>query len=253
MFYYRWNNRSIIALGRRIETSRPTPELTAPRRRGTNNEPKPMGGCGRTPGWAADQKRAALALFFSLFYFNHLSINMLNTNDKIILDPCAGSRMFWFDKNNKNTIFADIRNESITVTDQSNGKTDGKRVININPGLQLDFRNLPFSDNSFKLVTFDPPHLIRCGKNSWLASKYGKLSKNWEDDIKKGFVECFRVLEPFGILIFKWNETDIKLNNILALTDITPLMGQQTGRGNKTFWLVFMKPNARIEGRGGED
>jgi len=42
----------------------PTPELTAPPRRGPNSEPKPLGGCGRTPGWAADLNGEALALGF---------------------------------------------------------------------------------------------------------------------------------------------------------------------------------------------
>ncbi|GEM_PF-5634375 len=44
-----------------------TPELTATPRRGPNSEPKLLGGCCRTPGWAADWKRVALALGFSLF------------------------------------------------------------------------------------------------------------------------------------------------------------------------------------------
>lgn len=30
-------------------------------------------------------------------------------NDKYILDACCGSRMFWFDKSNKNTVFMDNR------------------------------------------------------------------------------------------------------------------------------------------------
>ena len=34
--------------------SRPTPELTAPRRRSQKNERQALRGCGRTPGWAAD-------------------------------------------------------------------------------------------------------------------------------------------------------------------------------------------------------
>lgn len=31
--------------------------------------------------------------------------------DKIILDACCGSRMFWFNKKHPNAIFADIRDE----------------------------------------------------------------------------------------------------------------------------------------------
>ena len=36
---------------------------------------------------------------------------------KIILDACCGSRMFWFDKENPWTLFADIRDEEHTLCD----------------------------------------------------------------------------------------------------------------------------------------
>jgi hypothetical protein len=85
--------------------------------------------------------------------------------------------MWWFNKENPNTIFGDIRRETITVTDRSNGKADGVRTISINPDIELDFRCLPFEDNTFNLVAFDLPHLIRAGAKSWLASKYDRLQK----------------------------------------------------------------------------
>lgn len=34
---------------------------------------------------------------------------------KIILDACCGSRMFWFDKENPWTLFADIRDKDILL------------------------------------------------------------------------------------------------------------------------------------------
>ncbi|HBF48338.1 MAG TPA: SAM-dependent methyltransferase, partial [Shewanella frigidimarina] len=100
----------------------------------------------------------------------------------IILDPCCGSRMMWENKSNPNVIFGDIRNESITVTDRSHGNENGTRTINIEPDTLMDFRSLPFPDGSFKLISFDPPHLVRAGPKSWLAAKYGKLSNNWRND-----------------------------------------------------------------------
>lgn len=114
---------------------------------------------------------------------------------------------------------------------------DGRK-LKINPDIVADFRNIPFPENSFKLVVFDPPHLLRAGEKSWLKKKYGQLSKNWQEDIKKGFSECFRILEPYGILVFKWNEEQIKLSEILKLTNIRPLFGNKRA---KTHWLVFMK------------
>ena len=149
---------------------------------------------------------------------------------KLILDPCCGSKMFWFDKNNKNTVYMDNRKLKTTLC-------DGRKLI-INPDIVGDFKNIPFPDNSFKLVVFDPPHLVRAGENSWLAKKYGKLGENWKEDIKQGFNECFRVLEPYGILIFKRNEEQVKLSEILKLTNQIPLFGNKRA---KTHWLVFMK------------
>ena len=107
--------------------------------------------------------------------------------------------------------------------------------------MQLDFTALPFADNSFNLVVFDPPHLVRAGKKSWLAKKYGQLTQDWRDDISQGFAECFRVLKPAGVLIFKWNEDQIKVPQILALTPHQPLFGHPTGRHGRTHWFTFMK------------
>lgn len=151
--------------------------------------------------------------------------------DKIILDACCGSRMMWFDKNNSKALFMDNRE---LVERLSDG-----RALEVSPDIVGDFRNMPFPDNSFKLVLFDPPHLIEAGHNSWLAKKYGTLDKNyWKDDISKGFVECFRVLEKHGILNFKWSEHEVSVKDILPLVSTKPLFG--TRRGNGIF-LVYIK------------
>lgn len=149
---------------------------------------------------------------------------------KKILDVCCGSKMFWFNKNREDTVYMDNREYEDILCDG--------RKIEIKPDIVANFKKIPFPDNSFKLVVFDPPHLLRVGDNSWLKKKYGKLDNSWPQDIKKGFEECFRVLEPFGILIFKWNEEQIKLSEILKLTKIEPLFGNKRA---KTHWLVFMK------------
>lgn len=111
----------------------------------------------------------------------------------------------------------------------------------INPDYLADFTNLPFQDNSFPLVVFDPPHLVRNGNRGWLAKKYGKLRESWEADLRAGFAECFRVLRPEGTLIFKWHEHEIPVSKILALTPERPLFGNRGGRTQKTHWIVFMK------------
>ncbi len=150
--------------------------------------------------------------------------------DKKILDVCCGSRMFWFDREQENTIFMDIRELEANLCDG--------RELKVKPDIIGDFRNIPFEDNRFKLVVFDPPHLLRIGESSWMAKKYGKLTDSWKEDIKQGFNECMRVLEPNGVLQFKWNEDQIKLSEILKVIDYKPLFGN---RRAKTHWLTFMK------------
>lgn len=151
-------------------------------------------------------------------------------NEKKILDVCCGSKMFWFDKDNKNTIFMDNRELEDILCDG--------RKLKIKPDIVADFREIPFENNSFNLVVFDPPHLLKIGENSYMAKKYGKLTDNWRQDIKQGFNECMRVLKQNGILVFKWNEQQIKLREILEIINYKPLFGN---RRDKTHWLVFFK------------
>ncbi|ECR0503461.1 class I SAM-dependent methyltransferase [Salmonella enterica] len=155
-------------------------------------------------------------------------------SQQTILDVCCGSRMFWFNKLDTRAVFADIRAEEHTLC-------DGRRLV-ISPDLIADFRALPFADSSFPVVVFDPPHLERVGDNAWMGKKYGRLNKKtWRSDLRAGFKEAFRVLRPHGVLIFKWNETQIPVSQILALTDVKPIIGQRTGKNDKTHWIIFVK------------
>ena len=156
---------------------------------------------------------------------------------KKILDVCCRSRMFWFDREHKNALFMDNRELEDVLCDG--------RKLEIKPDILGDFRKMDFPDESFQLVVFNPPHLLRAGEKSWIAKKYGKLNpETWQEDLKKGFSECFRVLKEDGILIFKWNEDQIKLSEILKLSEYKPLFGN---RRSKTHWIVFMKIKERDE------
>ena len=160
-----------------------------------------------------------------------------------VLDPCCGTRMWWFDKGDARVIFGDRRRETVTVVDRSHGREDGSRTLRVDPDVMLDFRMLPYADETFHLVAFDPPHLVRAGQRSWLAAKYGKLGNDWREDLRAGFAECFRVLRTHGVLVFKWNETQVKVREVLGLTPHQPLFGNTSGRKAGTHWIVFMKPS----------
>lgn len=147
-----------------------------------------------------------------------------------ILDACCGSRMFWFNKENEDAIYMDNRTEKTRLC-------DGRKLI-VKPDIIADFRKMPFEDESFHLVVFDPPHLLKAGDKSFLALKYGRLEQTWQEDIKQGLSECWRVLKKNGTLIFKWNEEQISFSKIKTLLPCEPVIGQRRG---KTIWLVFFK------------
>lgn len=161
----------------------------------------------------------------------------MNNDYPPILDACCGARSFWNNKANPLAMFMDIRRETLELCDG--------RIIEINPDVIGDFRNMPFPDESFRLVVFDPPHLRWCGDRSYMRAKYGRLSPDYRTDIVSGLRECWRVLKPYGVLIFKWNEEQIKCRPLLKAFGHEPLFGHITGRSGKTRWLCFMKQPSR--------
>ena len=152
-----------------------------------------------------------------------------------VLDPCCGSRKFYFDKRSPFVIYGDIRDETYV-------QCDG-RLLEIKPDQQMDVTNLPFDDESFSLVVFDPPHLKYAGKSSYMYQSYGALPDNALDFLRDGFNECWRVLKKNGTLIFKWNECQIRLPIVLRTIGKTPLFGNRKpcGRRAEVYWMVFFK------------
>jgi hypothetical protein len=150
--------------------------------------------------------------------------------NKFILDACCGNRKFWFNKKHPNAIYADIREN-----------------VEINPDIIQDFRKMRFKDKSFKLVVWDPPHIIQeFNPKVRILQVYGSLNpKTWKEDLKQGFSECWRVLEDYGVLVFKWSDCNkwanykAKHKDILALFPIEPLFGSKTGKTG--IFFTFMK------------
>ena len=156
--------------------------------------------------------------------------------DKKILDVTCGSRSIWFDKHHPAVVYCDNRNEIYTGI-----WGESERQCEIKPDIQADFTNLPFADDSFYLVIFDPPHLKQASQTSWMVKKYGRLSKNWPQMLHDGFRECMRVLKPNGVLIFKWSETQIPAGEVWKAIGQRPLFGHHSGKKSHTFWACFMK------------
>ena len=154
-------------------------------------------------------------------------------SEKIILDACCGGRMFWFDKQHPQTLYCD--NHEFT------GELCDGRTFEVNPDMIYDFADMPFSDETFWHVVFDPPHITHVGENSWMFKKYGRLPKEWQTYIKAGFAECWRVLKTHGTLVFKWSENSVTVGEIIKAIGREPLYGQKERKGNKTHWMCFVK------------
>lgn len=150
---------------------------------------------------------------------------------KFILDPCCGSKMFYYNKASKDVLYCDNREVSMELCDG--------RKLEVHPDKICDVLNLPFKDETFQYIIFDPPHLIDVGQNSWLAQKYGSLPLFYDPWLCKAFSECFRVLKTGGLLLFKWSERDVSHKSALnCALPYVPLFGDKKG---ETRWTFFVK------------
>lgn len=175
--------------------------------------------------------------------------------EKKILDVTCGSRSIWFNKTHPLAIYCDKRKEEWEGDFGNDLRKDGtkkhRRLI-IDPDVQCDFTDLPFPDNSFSLVVFDPPHIEGLSENSWTKKAYGSLDENWERMLHNGFAECMRVLKQDGVLVFKWSETQIPTPKIIKVLGHEPLFGHKSGKKMNTNWLCFMKDGERKEQNNGK-
>ena len=173
-----------------------------------------------------------------------------------ILDATCSARSIWYQKTHPYVTFMDIREEDIISMERYRGKV-GKKRWNIRPDIIGDFRSTPFDDESFDMVIFDPPHIIkkRATKPSRMEKKYGfMLESEYKQTLKQGFKELFRILKPDGILIFKWADINKKAEEIIKYSPYAPLFGTRTGQRNNTHWIVFLKysDNSKLSDYGGE-
>jgi len=145
-----------------------------------------------------------------------------------ILDATAGNRAIWHDKMNPSAVFIDVRAEGHPLN------------------LTMDARHTTFPDSHFDLVVFDPPHMA-CGPQSVMAARYGRYLT---DDIRllvpQAFREFHRILRPDGLVAFKWNDHDTKLDAILKHVEgFERLFGHsvsvRTKHSSQTFWVMLRR------------
>ena len=163
-----------------------------------------------------------------------------------ILDACCGGRMWWWDKSHPLALYMDKREAPKGSVGQVSGRPEWNPNFEVKPDVLGDFRAIPFADGAFQLVVFDHPHIVRAiqppaGIN---GLKYGALPPDTEqDDLRRGFAECWRVLAPGGTLVFKWAGP---LARVEPHFPATPIVGSRNApRGSKglgTRWFIFYKP-----------
>lgn len=161
----------------------------------------------------------------------------------LILDSTASSRSIWYQKNNPFTVFMDKRKGKEYACSENISK-EKHRIIRIFPDVQAQWQNIPFKNNSFDMVIWDPPHLFRNkdANLSLMSKRYGVFyNDEWKLIIETSVIELFRVLKTQGIFILKWCEVDKDVNEILKLMPYDPMFGTRTGQRNNTYWICFIK------------
>lgn len=151
-----------------------------------------------------------------------------------ILDATCGCKGMWYQK----------KHPFVTFLDKRSG-IYGK--YKIKPDVIATWDNMPFEDNEFDMVVFDPPHIICNAETGHMVHEYGHLKINtWKQELKIGINNCFRVLKPNGILIFKWAKADryghsIPIEDVLPMFPFKPLFGVRTGKKDTNYWVCFLK------------
>lgn len=192
--------------------------------------------------------------FFRKKEVGRLSENFLEKNSEKgsvdILDATCGGRSIWHpeNKNREDVLYIDKRKEKAGFHGQE-GKT-----YEIDPDEVQDFRDLPYEDESFNLIVFDPPHEVRKNgiKNlsGYVIKKYGALrAETWQSDLEKGFDELWRVLKKGGVLVFKFSDRSIDFRKVLDLAPAAPLFGTMTSKNKdcETRFFVFYKPEGGLK------
>lgn len=107
-----------------------------------------------------------------------------------ILDACCGGRMFWYRKDNPSALFMDCRE-----VEKSAFANNWNPNWCVKPDVIADFRDMPFPDDTFRLVVYDPrvrqavPSCLARGVRVWPE---GPVTMDAADLRKHAFTRALR-------------------------------------------------------------
>lgn len=118
------------------------------------------------------------------------TLGYISSDLRFTLDPTYGRGGMWKDAPHNRLVKSDLHPRDERV-------------------MELDFTRMPFPDNWFSSVVFDPPYKLNGTSMdpSGMDERYGVAQRStWQDRhalIRMGINECLRVLAPKGFLIVK--------------------------------------------------
>ena len=167
------------------------------------------------------------------------SVNTEGRRMKPVLDATAGNRHMWGkNKYPEGVIFM-----------------DKEPNLRIPPDIVAEWDSIPFPDDYFHCVIFDPPHIFsetsQFNKNPKASPHGANKIPGWYGAFKSkrdAVVQIHGAQKEFARvaprMCFKWNEASMKLHSVLTLFDcwiiqfIVPL---KSNRISGTFWVKLIR------------
>jgi hypothetical protein len=175
----------------------------------------------------------------------------------MILDAGCGNRCMWHEKSAGEILYIDI-----------------EKRLSIKPNLFASNTHLPFKDEIFDTIFFDPPFKWNCDDHPFWSFPNVKLRNEMYPEIKdnrkatvyygieryksrselvayiyKAEIEIRRVLKKDGVLWLRWClMTNMDHNNVLAIFSLWKQLltheigsAKRTSGSTKSFWFMLMK------------
>jgi len=156
---------------------------------------------------------------------------------KPCLDATAGYRMMWPTKQMEGWVYLDKRPE-------------------VKPDLVAMWSNLPFRDNVFEVIMFDPPHLIDRGGMGKIIQKMREKYTTWSrrKDVAPTIFKAAKEFSRVGnILILKWYDDKVSLWQLYSVfrglwDEISRVVRpSRSGLGKKDTFFITFKRHDRFE------